>query len=262
MKLRIVFSGLLPLLVAVLADAQLSSPKIGVARYLDNSLHVVLGLSGNFVVSRDAIGSADAASFSNSGGLIAKNGRIELLGPELRVIASQDSGDSAPLLNMDGGPSSAIAWLPGEHALLHWNGKSFVMIAVNSHLLARVTSVRVVDSKTARLLVAENGGTVAAAMVSLENGNLLSYTLLPGVRAPAYEQHSFVLFSDEQGLEVLSPNGMVQTFSVRASRLSFERLSSDWLHVTSASTKQNWILHLANSAAELAELPGIAEAQN
>ncbi len=258
MKRRTLFFFALPCCTAALLDAQVSAPKIGFARYADSTVHAVYGVQSAFVVSDKPVGVADAASFSDYGGLLSTNGRIQLLDRAASLIAEYDSGESRPVLGIDGDLTSAIAWLPGRHALLHWNGKSLAIIQTNDGL-EQVTSVRVQSATSAKLLISERGGAVSEAVVSLETGNLVSMTLLPGVQAPAYQQNSFVLFQDANGLEIQSPAGeALRTFPLSAGDVRFERMSSEWLHLSSRTTKQNWVLHLTKRGAQLAELPETA----
>ncbi len=253
---RHAFFFFLPLvLLAPSVEGQLRAPKIGMVRYSDSSVHGVLGLFNNFIVSREVLGLADAISFSDEGGLLAKNGHIQLLAADGKPLAEFESGESAPVLNVDGDLTTAIAWLPTRHSLLHWNGKSFALIETNSPLLSRVTAVRAESAEVATLLVLEDGGTVSAATVSLESGNLLALNLLPGVQGTALEQHSFFLFEDEAGLEIQGPNSAVRTIPIHAPDLTFERVSSDWLHLASPSTKQDWLLHLNRSTLAISQLP-------
>lgn len=254
MKRRILLPFVLPFLAGSL-PAQVATPKIGVARYADSSVRTVFGVSDNFIVSAQGLASADAVSFSDSGGLLSKSGHIQLIAPSGKILAEYDSGESMPILNVDGDLTSAIAWLPTQYALLHWNGKSFVTTNVNAPLFGRVTALRVSNSKTACLLLAEPNGVVSEAAISLDTGNLVGLNVLPGVAAPAFAQQGFVLFHDEHGLEIASGSGAPRTLPLPASDLTFERMSSDWLHLTSPATKQNWALHLTKTVLELSELP-------
>ena len=254
MKRCILLSFVLALLMASL-PAQVGTPKIGVARYADSSVRTVFGLSDNFIVSAQTLASADAASFSDSGGLLSKSGHIQLIAPSGKILAEYNSGEPMPVLNVDGDLTSAIAWLPTRYALVHWNGKSFVSTTVNARLLGSVTAVRAGNSKTARLLLAEPNGVVSEAAISLDTGDLVSLNVLPGIVPPAFVQHGFVLFHDEHGLEIASASGALRTVPLAASDLTFERMSSDWLHLASRSMKQNWALHLTNTILELSELP-------
>ncbi len=262
MKHPILFAFLLSPCVAGLLQAQINAPRVGFARYSDNSVRAVFGIPSDFIVGGQVLGFADAISFSNSGGLVAKNGHVRLVGPDFSVIAEYDAGEAAPLLNMDGGLNSAIAWLPLQHALLHWNGKSFVVTGVSEGaLLTRVTSVRVQGQGLAKLLVVEPGGGVSEATISLATGDLVSLDLLPAVQGFAFQQHSFVIFHDGGGLEIASRTGALRTIALPANDLVLERMSPDWLHLSSASTKQDWILHLDSSTLELSELPSAPAGQ-
>jgi hypothetical protein len=78
---------------------------------------------------------------------------------------------------------------------------------------------------------------------------------LPGVTGPAFFQHSFVVFHDRYGLEIASRDGALRTLPVKPGDLQFDRMSSDWVHISSLGTHQNWILHLNSTKLELSELP-------
>ncbi len=249
-------SFLLALCAVASLEAQLNAPHVGVVRYPDGAVHAVSGLPANYVVDPAVAGSADSVSFSNSGGLIAKDGRILLVDAAFKTVAEYDTGESAPVVNVDGDLNSAVAWLPSRHALLRWNGGSFVMTEVNgTSALGKVTSVRLADAHTAKLLATNSDGSVSEATVGLPQGELTSLEVLPGVRGPAFRQHSFVVFRDERGLEIANSTAIVQTVPLPAADinvdLTFERMSSDSLHLVSATTKQNWVLHFGNSAASL-----------
>lgn len=260
MRPCVVFCFVLPFCLAGWLRAQVRAPEVGVARYSDGSVHRVYGVEDALVVDAEAIGAADAISFSDAGGLVSLQGHIRLIGPSFNVIAEYDSGEAAPLVNVDGDLTTAIAWLPERRALVRWNGKSFVSTELNSPFLARVTAVRVENAKEAKLLLAEAGGVVSEAAISLETGNLISLNVLAAIRAPAFWQKAFVVFHDEHGLEIASSSGAVRTLPVAAADLTVERMSSDWLHLASVSAKRDWVLHLNERTVELSELPAAPKA--
>jgi hypothetical protein len=244
------------LFIAGLLPAQVNVPQVGFVRYADHTVRPIYGVSSNFVAGKTVLDSADAASFSDSGGLVSRNGHIELVTRDGTVLGQYDSGETAPLLNIDGDAKTAIAWLPVHHALLYWDGKSFATIQVqDGTLFGPVSSVRLASFSTAKLLVTDPEEHVFEVTISLETGNLISSDLLPGVQGPAFRQHSFVLFHDQQGLEIESPGGDLRTLPLEAGDIAIERMSSDWLHLSSPATGQNWALHLSNTVLHLSALP-------
>jgi hypothetical protein len=56
-------------------------------------------------------------------------------------------------------------------------------------------------------------------------------------------------------LEVETGNSHRRTIPLRAGDLKFERMSTEWLHVSSQNTKREWVLHLNSTVSELSELP-------
>lgn len=262
MNRRTVFLFVLSLCAAAFVQGQINAPKVGVARYPDETLHIVYGIPANYIVDGQALASADAASFSDAGGIVAKNGSISLLGPALKTIAEYQSGEAAPLLNIDGNLNSAIVWLPKQRALLRWNGTSFVLTQVNGlSASAAVSSVYLAGANTVKLLLANPEATASEASISLDSGELTSLDALPGIRAPAIRQQSFFVFRDDHGLAIATSTAVIETFPLPGlsskSDLTFERMSSNAVHVMSASTGQNWVLHIGNPiSAQLFLLPG------
>ena len=130
------------LLGAVLA-AQVSAPRVGFARFSGGSVHAVSGLPANLLVADVSVARAERVSFSDSGGLLARAGEIDLVDVNAQVIASFVSGEAAPVLNIDGALTTAIAWLPASHSILYWDGKGFVRVEAN--LAGDVTGVQVIE---------------------------------------------------------------------------------------------------------------------
>lgn len=257
---RRTFSLALPLLLAGSIPAQLSAPRIGVARYANRTVRIVYGVPANFIVADQMFDSADAISFSDSGGLVAKDGKIQLFARDQRSpLGEYASGTDVPVLNIDGSLSTAVAWLPASGVLLHWTGQSFTPTQIAPGVISgAVSSLRLTGPDTVELLATQGSGEVLKIKVSLQSGNLVSSDPVPGVQGPAFQQANFVVFHDEQGLEIESAGGVRHTLALAAADLTIERMSNDWLHLSSSSMKQDWALHLSNAALDLSALPGLA----
>lgn len=255
MKLRIVLSLVLLLLPAALV-AQLSVPKVGMAHYADHTVRGINGLESNMLVDNQALYSADAVSFSDMGGLISIAGTIQLVTSQGTVAGEYKSNEASPVLNIDGDLTTAIAWLPSRSLLIYWNGKSFVETQANSaDLPGEVTSVQLVSAALARLLLSDSQGGVFEASISLPTGNVISASLLPGIQGPAFQQHGFIVFPGPNGLEIQASNGAIRMLPLSAAALTFERMSSDWVHIASPPTHRDWALHLTDKALQLSILP-------
>ena len=255
MKLRIVFSIALLVCPAALV-AQLSVPKVGVARYADHTVRGVNGLEANLLVNSQSLLNADAVSFSDAGGLISTPGRIQLLTTQGSVAGEFNSSEPSPVLNIDGALTTAIAWLPSRRSLVYWNGNAFLETEVNgAEIPGEVTSVQAVTPSLARLLANDARGNVFQASVSLQTGSVISLALLPGIQGPAFQQYGFILSQGSNGLEIQAPNGPVRTLPLNAPRITFERMSSEWVHISSPATHQDWALHLTSKALQLSILP-------
>jgi hypothetical protein len=237
--------------------AQLSVPKIGTARYPDGSFHTVQGLPSNMIVAELPLDSAEAASFSDAGGLISQNGVIRLLAADFSKVAEYSAAET-PLLSIDGPLTSALAWLPKARTLLHWNGATFDAFPLaDSGIAGKVTDLQSAGSKQARLIVLNSDNSVSGVTVSLRNGNLVSSEPLPGVQGYAFGQGFFLVYGGPKELVVDSLRGYRRSVSMPASDFVIERMSDNWLHIYSPSTRQNWALHLTQAELQLSQLPGL-----
>jgi len=245
-------------LLAVVLPAQVSAPRVGFARFAGGSVHAVSGLPANLMVADLPIARADRLSFSDSGGLLSRNGQIDLVDANAQPVASFPSGEAAPLLNMDGALTTAIAWLPSNHSILHWDGKGFVSTEVN--LADEITALQFIEPDRARLLVRQADASVSIAIVSLKSGEVIDSQTVPGIEGHAFAQHSFIVATNSKTLVVESANGQRRVLPLAARDLTIERMSSDWLHIFSASSGEHWALHLTQTDLHLSRMPPAREA--
>jgi hypothetical protein len=245
---------------SVVLPAQVGAPNLGSARFA-GQVFSVLGIPANLLVSKTPWTSANAISFSDAGGLVSQDGTITLFGPGDAPLADYASGEAAPVLNIDGALTTAIAWLPSKHALLYWNGAAFVLQEVNDASFAgEVTCLQFMSPQTARLLVTHGDASVSAVTISLNTGELVSSDLLPSAHGHAFVQSSFILSEEKAGLVVESASGVRRVITLVQNPLpegdlTLERMSTDWLHISSASTGQHWALYLNKQNLHLSALP-------
>jgi hypothetical protein len=240
------------LLAAVSALAQLKTPEIGAARY-GAEVHKIYGLDANFIVGPEWL-TASAVSFSQTAGLVAHAGRIQLLSQDGTITGEYGTSETAPLLGIGDSLHTAIAWLPDSQTLLWWANGSFHATPLAGALPGAVSSVQS-DGQTARLLVTISNGSVTRVIVDLNTGNLRSAELMPGVHGPAFAIGNFILFRHAEGLAIEDGNGTIHVLDFPAPDPAFEQMSSDWVHLHSPSLKQDWALHLNNSICKLSLLP-------
>ena len=238
--------------------AQVNAPPIGVARLTDSTVRTLYGLPANVVVDSHVSGRFDAASFSDQAGLVAKNGRIQLVRPNFTVIGEYAATEPRPLLNVDGPAASAVAWLPSTHSLLRWTGTAFDAKVVNGlDAGLRVTSVRLESADLAQFLLTDNDGAAFEANVSTANGDLTSLKTLPGVRGNAFWQNGFVLYQDTAGIHVVAPNGNTRTVMFDAGVVSFDHISTKWVLLTSTSDNHTWAMNVGERNLHLSEVPTV-----
>ena len=162
----------------------------------------------------------------------------------------------------------SVAWLPTAHSLLWWDGKALLTLPIDdTSLEGNITSVARFTTATAQLLVMHATRQVSLVAVSLTSGQLLSSDVLPGVQGPAFQFGAQRVWADEQGFQVDSGNGVHQTIPLSASLFLFsplsslprdlgaEQMSSHWVHLYSASSKDHWALHLGGKEPTLSRLP-------
>jgi hypothetical protein len=253
------FASLQVLCGQIAAAHQLSSPRVGVVRYPDGGVYLLYGLPGNYVLGPRVLDGADAASFSERGGLVARKGSLSLLDPDLSLIGTFETGEGMPLVDINGDPATAIAWLPAAQKLVHWNGQAFVSVSVPGlSQEGEVSFVSKRNPQTASLLLHSPSGSVSEASVSLQTGQILSVTTIVGAQGPSFRYRSFIIFSGDRDLLIATPSdGNTRRFPLGTADLKIERAASDCLHISSPTAQRNWLLHFRNNDMDLAELPSL-----
>jgi hypothetical protein len=244
-----------------LVFAQIDTPSGGVIRCDDGTVRAAYGIERSFVLGDPLAASADAASFSNAGGLVAVKGEILLLLPNGSPVARYRTGAEKPVLNIDGMLPTAIVWLPSSQTIVHWNGSAFVKVALTAPLHGTVTSIRKADRSAGAgvaelLILADNA--VSALTIELGSGDLQSSRLLPGIATAAIQQKEYVVYRDERGLEFETVDGLRRLVQLPEGELTIERMASDWLHLKSLKSGQHWALHMTGADWPLSELPARA----
>ena len=258
---RFAMSGFALLLLSGLLKGQLSVPRLGFARFPDGSMHAVRGLSENMIVDPRRSIAADNASFSDSGGLTSTKGLIRLISAEGALLGEYRSNETRPILNIDSSLQSAVVWLPSKHALLGWNGTAFTTAAIDDSAFGgKVTFVRLAAGKTAEVFVELADSSVAKLSISLTEARLINAEGEPGGHGAVFVQQGWMLSQNDRGLLGELPNGNRQTIELSkeplpADDLTIERMSNNWLHVSSRSTGTNWAVYLSSTKTSVSLLP-------
>ena len=243
------------LLFACSLAAQISSPSPGFVRYDHLPIQRVLGVGGSLVPAPAAFGNAETASFSSSGALLATQTEIQLIRPDSSVAARIPFQGATPLLNIDRGFSSAVAWLADARILLHWDGRNLVPLSLAQDIPdGLVTSVSIAAPAIARFLITNSDNTVSAALVSLANGNLLSSDVLPQVEGPAYQFGPHLIWANREGLQI-EENGRTRTLPFSLHHFAAEQMSDGWIHLFAAGNPTHFALCLTGPEPALWQIP-------
>lgn len=244
-----------------LLHAQLSVPQPGFARFSDGSIHAVHGIAANFIVDPHIVASAEVASFSNAGGLTSSKGLIRLVRADGKLLAQYQSEEPLPVLNIESSLQSAVVWLPAKQLLLSWNGVAFTETPVDDSAFGgRVVFVKLASEGTAQFFVAMTDSSVARLLVSLPAARLITADAEPGAHGRVFVQQSWILSQNDRGLTAEFPNGTRQTIQLSQTPLppgdlTIERMSNDWLHISSESTGTNWAVYMNAAKLSVSLLP-------
>jgi hypothetical protein len=240
---------------AVCLQAQIAVPNPGIARFSGLPLQTILGVSGNLLLANSGLSPAEAAAFANSAGLIAGGGLIRFVTSGGTVLGTCSYRGSAPLLNIESTPATAVAWLPEEQKLLRWTDGECTSSSLMAALPGRVTSVALLSTKLARLLIAAPDATVSAIDIALPAGEVVSASVLPAVGAPAFAFGEFMIWPGTDGLEIQQANGLRQTLAAPHAPFTAERMSHDWVHLYFPAQNRHFALHLRTDQSSLSLLP-------
>jgi hypothetical protein len=145
--------------------------------------------------------------------------------------------------------------------LLNWNGTMFTEVEVDdSSFAGNVTFVRLASAKIAEFFVEQADSSVSKLSVSLPAGQLIGSNAEPGSRGAVFVQQGWMLSQNGGGLMGELPDGNRQTVELSkeplpAKDLMVERMSTDWLHVSSRSTGADWAVYLTSRKTSVSRLP-------
>jgi hypothetical protein len=95
--------------------------------------------------------------------------------------------------------------------------------------------------------------------VSLDTGQVIDSQTTPGLEGRVIAQRSFLVAANLKNLVIESANGQRRVLPLAARDLTIERMSSDWLHIFSASSGEHWALHLTRTDLQLSRMPPARE---
>ncbi len=245
----------------MLSPGQVSAPRVGLARYASGGVYPVFGVQANYVLGNRLFDGVDALSFSEAGGLLSQRGSLLLLDANLATIGSfslgsRNQGD-VPIVGIDRSLTSAIAWLPAHHTLVHWNGSDLVSIVIPEGTVnGEVLTVSKVGTDLGIVATKSLTGVVEETTVSLRSGTSIAHTLVPGVNGNVYRQGKLVVsVQNGQLVTTAAANGTRKAVPIPADDVSFERISATCVHLHAAKSDRDWLLHFAGDQSLLFELP-------
>ena len=250
---RLVLALLLSSIPAFL-PGQISAPRVGLVRYASGGVYPVFGLQANYVLGNRLLDSVDSLSFSDAGGLLSRQGTLLLLDRNLATAGSYDAAGTKPIVGIDSSLTTAIAWLPSHHTLVHWNGDALVPVLVlDGTVNGEVFGVSKVGD-TGVLLAKSSAGIVEEDTIALRTGILLARTPLPGATGTVYRQGTLTVSVQNGQLVTMPAAGTPKTIPIRADDVSFERMSDTCVHLHAASSGRDWLLHFSGDQSWLFEL--------
>jgi hypothetical protein len=91
--------------------------------------------------------------------------------------------------------------------------------------------------------------SITKVTVSLPAARLLTADIQPGVHGEVFVQQSWLLWQEARGLAAELPNGAREMIELSqtpppAGDFTIERMSNDWLNVSSRSTGTHWAAYL------------------
>jgi hypothetical protein len=264
--------GLLALAVqagsAQTRSAPLGTPLAGIVREPDHTLRSVYGVAANLITGHPLpLRDVEAASFSDEAGIVLSSGAVKLVNLDGTERASYPTAESQPVLSIAQGPETAVAWLPGEQKLIRWTRAGFIPVPVEpSRLAGPIVQMQMTAPAALDLWLRIQTDTIQHVRVSLANGAITPLETTAGISSPVSVAGPSLLFYDSAGHEIQSSPAPTHALPLNLSTaelpgLTFENASSNWIHISSASTGRQWMLHFGAPGVSLCALPA-APAKN
>jgi hypothetical protein len=248
-------------LASIAAAAPPANPVAGIVREPDRTLRSVYGFSSNLINGGPLpIKGVLAAAFSSHAGLILTSGSLDFVKLDGTVVGSYATEELHPVLGVAAGASQhAVAWLPSEEKFVRWSGAQFTAIPLNfAQLPGPIVALQVNRGDSVDLWTKAQTADVQHFRLSLPDGALSPLEAVTGVDSSVAVLNGALVFADSGNLRVQLPAGTTRTLPFPFSDLTLEAASDHWLHIASASTRRQWMLHVDASGAALSELPPAA----
>jgi hypothetical protein len=245
----------LSLVAAQFVQAGVGAPQLGLVRYPSGSVRAVLGVPGSFVIGPELFQNIDALSFSGKAGLIASSGVLKLIGSDGKTIADFDSHETTAVLSTTAGLDSALAWLPQSQSLVFWDGKELSATKVAGTIPGRVTWV-FRNGSEATLLAVQSDDAVVQTQVALPSGDIKNIETAPVTAGLTWTDGPWSFFLNAKHVAATNAQGATETFDVPED-VSVEQMSTGYVHLSSAASKQDWVLRTEKSHIELWLLPAV-----
>ena len=247
-------------LVSIAAAAPPANPIAGIVREPDQTLRSVYGFSSNLIVgARLPLKGALAASFSSDSGLVLSTGSLKFIKIDGNVIGSYATEELHPVIGIADGDSQAAAWLPSEEKLVRWSGSQVAAFPLSAAKLpGPIIALQANSTDSIDLWVNTQTSAVQHFRLSLPDGALSPLETVTGVSSSVAVVSGSLISADSGNLRIQSPGGTVRSLPFPFSDLTLEPASDHWIHIVSASTRRQWMLHVDASGTSLSELPAIA----
>ncbi len=221
--------------VWVAAWAQLAPPQVGFIQDGHGQIHIVNGLSGNFVVGAAVSSGIISAGYSGSFGLLKSDSALIVVDQHGHGVASVVAPDGPALFAFAADGSPALAYFEQSKTLLVWDGHTFRPEGPQG--IQAPLAIATLSSRQAEFIVQRDTGLWQLG-VEIATGAIVSQTAIPGVTAPVLMPASGgVVYRDAQGVVVRRPDGSEKHIAAHLPEsLTFSQMGTGWIQVTDLAT--------------------------
>lgn len=241
-------------LSAALGQPAVLAPIAGTIRDTSGSLHSVVGVAGNFLVS-DAAGIPDVLSsaFSASAGLAKTDGELLILDASGQISARFDAPPGPALFAFDAAGAPALAYCSGTLFSIDSNGLNTV------NWTGDAVSIALSGPRSATAIVRRDD-RFWKVRFSLSTGDVESETVIPNAAGPILQlQNGDLMFTRGGDIVVRDASSVERLLTAGFPIDSFEPMGPEWIAVRETGATTLFALRVTARNIEMYQLPEVSQ---
>jgi hypothetical protein len=243
---------------ALWAQSTLAPPQVGFIQDRHQTVRLVNGVGGNFLVGGEVANGIVSAAFSGSFGMLKADSAIIVTDRLGHGLASVDAPPGSAVFAFSADGSPALAYFLHTNTLMRWNGRTFQPARLQTTSIAAldVLSIAAPNAGLAVLIVERKDG-LWELRVRTATGEVESQVSLPGIRGPVLMLVSGDLFfTDAKGVAIRRQDGAEKHIAAQLPKsFVLQQMGQGWIELSDLETGRMFAIRTTPGREQYYALP-------